>query len=113
MRLSLIALAATTIILSSCSSSIDPALTAQKIAEPYEPIPGVPLYPQRKQTSVSYSSTKSRSYSTTSYRYYKVRSGDTLWKVGQKTGVNWKTIQRANGLTNSNIWVGQTLKIPR
>lgn len=45
---------------------------------------------------------------------YKVRKGDTLGKIASKyRGVTVKQIQNANGLKNTNIRAGQTLKIPQ
>ncbi len=44
---------------------------------------------------------------------YKVRSGDTLWKIGQTFGISYLSIARANGLV-APYWlrVGQVLAIP-
>ncbi len=42
-----------------------------------------------------------------------VKSGDTLWKISQSTGVPVAQIAQYNGITNMNsIYVGQGLKIP-
>ena len=44
---------------------------------------------------------------------YKVKSGDTLSKIGTKLGVNWKDIASLNNIKSPyTIKVGQTLKIP-
>ncbi|WP_322802967.1 LysM peptidoglycan-binding domain-containing protein [Vibrio alfacsensis] len=43
---------------------------------------------------------------------YKVKSGDSLSMLAQKYGTTTKVIQRANGLSNNNIRVGQYLMIP-
>ena len=43
---------------------------------------------------------------------YKVKRGDSLSVLAQKYGTTTKVIQRANGLTNNNIRVGQYLMIP-
>lgn len=43
---------------------------------------------------------------------YKVKSGDTLDKLSRQFGTTVKAIQAANGLTDSRIKVGQSLKIP-
>lgn len=43
---------------------------------------------------------------------YTVSSGDTLNRVAYKHGVNVAELQAANGLTNSNIRIGQKLRIP-
>ncbi len=42
-----------------------------------------------------------------------VKSGDTLWKISQSTGVPVAQIAQYNGITNmASIYVGQGLKIP-
>lgn len=44
---------------------------------------------------------------------YTVQIGDTLLKIGQSFGVDWRLIAEANGLINPNlILVGDVLKIP-
>ncbi|QQL44690.1 LysM peptidoglycan-binding domain-containing protein [Sulfuriroseicoccus oceanibius] len=43
---------------------------------------------------------------------YTVVRGDSLWKISRKFGVSVGAIQRANGISGSNIQIGQTLKIP-
>ncbi len=47
----------------------------------------------------------------TQSRYYTVVSGDTLSGIGQKLGVNWKTIASLNGISSPyTIYPGQKLK---
>lgn len=46
---------------------------------------------------------------------YTVVAGDTLWGIAQKklgSGARWQEISKLNGLTSTNIVVGQKLKIP-
>ena len=44
---------------------------------------------------------------------YKVRSGDSLWKIARKFGVSVKAIRRANGMgRKSGLRPGQRLVIP-
>ena len=46
---------------------------------------------------------------------YVVQKGDTMWGIAVKwcgKGWKWTEIQKANGLKNSNIYVGQVLKLP-
>ena len=53
----------------------------------------------------------SKKPSTSNTRTYTVKSGDTLSEIGQKLGVNWKTIARKNGISSPyTIYVGQKLK---
>ena len=47
------------------------------------------------------------------YRNHKVVKGDTLYGLSRKYGVSVSAIQKANGLSGSNIRAGATLKIPR
>lgn len=45
---------------------------------------------------------------------YTVKSGDSLYEIGIKTGVDWKKIAEANNLEEPyNLTVGQELKIPK
>jgi LysM repeat protein len=46
-------------------------------------------------------------------KVYRVRSGDSLARIGQRFGVPWGKIKRANNLTSNTIHVGQVLVIPR
>jgi len=42
---------------------------------------------------------------------YKVRRGDNLWKIARKFGTTTKTIMAVNGLSGTNLSIGQTLRI--
>lgn len=45
---------------------------------------------------------------------HQVRSGETLWEIGQRYGVSHQEIARLNGLRDANkIEIGQQLRIPR
>lgn len=47
------------------------------------------------------------------YKYYKVKSGDTLSSIAKYNGVSTHYLASVNGIANPNhIYVGQTLKIP-
>lgn len=71
------------------------------ISSPYTIYPGQVL-------KISGSSSSSSSSST---RTYTVKSGDTLSEIGQKLGVNWKTIASKNGISSPyTIYPGQKLK---
>lgn len=43
---------------------------------------------------------------------YTVRSGDTLWGISKKHGTSVSALMKANDLTSSNIYPGQTFNIP-
>lgn len=54
--------------------------------------------------------------STTSYTTYTVKKGDSLWGIAKKLlgkGNKYPQIQKANGLKNTLLRVGQKLKIPK
>lgn len=46
------------------------------------------------------------------YITYTVRSGDTLWLLANRYGTTVDAIRKANGLTGSNLSIGQVLRIP-
>lgn len=52
-----------------------------------------------------------KSSRTASISVYKVRKGDTLNEISEKTGKSVKTIMRKNALTGSNLTIGQKLKL--
>lgn len=57
-----------------------------------------------------------KSNNDTSFFYYKVCSGDTLWNLAEKylgNGSRYQEIKIINGLLNDTIYVGDTLKIPK
>jgi murein DD-endopeptidase MepM/ murein hydrolase activator NlpD len=43
---------------------------------------------------------------------YKVEDGDSLSRIARKTGVTVAALKAANGLSDGNIRIGQTLKVP-
>ncbi|RLJ71437.1 murein DD-endopeptidase MepM/ murein hydrolase activator NlpD [Hydrogenivirga caldilitoris] len=46
------------------------------------------------------------------YIKYRVRRGDSLQRIAQKFGVNWRDIKAANRLRSDVIRVGQLIKVP-
>ena len=51
----------------------------------------------------------------TSYTVYTIKKGDTLWGIAKKylgTGTRYKEIMTLNGMKNTGIRAGRTLKIP-
>lgn len=74
--------------------------SANNISSPYTIYPGQVLKIPGKGSSPSESS-----------RTYTVKSGDTLSEIGEKLGVNWKTIAEKNGISSPyTIYPGQVLK---
>lgn len=58
-------------------------------------------------------SSSSQSSNNASRSTYTVKSGDTLSGIGQKLGVNWKSIASANNISSPyTIYAGQILTIP-
>ena len=52
---------------------------------------------------------------STSYITYTVKKGDTLWGIAQRflgNGNDWKKIAELNGISGSNIYIGDKIKIP-
>ena len=47
-----------------------------------------------------------------SFSYHTVSKGDTLYSLARKFGVSVRSIQQANGMSGTNIRIGQSLKIP-
>ncbi len=43
---------------------------------------------------------------------HKVHSGDSLWILARRYGTTTKKIQELNGLKNTNLYIGQRLKVP-
>ena len=67
--------------------------------------------PSRAQVANSLESGSPPSRSTGNYQ---IRSGDTLWKIARRNGVDVKDLQRCNpGLDPRKLRVGKTLVIPR
>ena len=73
----------------------------------------------QKQAMIGKSSTPSEKPKAkpldSSYVYYKVRKGDTLWEISQKyTGISSNEIMRLNKLKNDHsLYIGQQLKIKK
>lgn len=47
-----------------------------------------------------------------SYKTHTIVKGDTLYGLSRKYGTSVSSIQKANGISGSNIRIGQTLRIP-
>ncbi|KAA3602176.1 MAG: LysM peptidoglycan-binding domain-containing protein [Calditrichaeota bacterium] len=59
----------------------------------------------------SSSNSPSQNYSLENAKTHKVRNGESLWTISQKYGVSINQIKSWNGLSSSNIKIGQKLKI--
>lgn len=79
----------------------DSVVTTQEVAQ--QPAPAAPV---KKNTPAK----KSKS----NFATHTVKKGDTLYRIAQKyKGVTVADIQRANGMSGTDLKVGQKLKIPR
>ncbi len=72
--------------------------------------PGQVLKVPHSKTTERYAKSKTRK--KVKGRYYRVKRGDTLWKIARKVGVSVKALKRANNLVTTRIKPGQVLKIP-
>jgi len=85
---------------------------------PYQPLPGVNAAPTPQPPLASdpaaavFSSGGSAAAPTTGGTSYTVVAGDSLWKLAKKNNTTVQAIQTANGLSDTNIRIGQTLIIP-
>lgn len=69
----------------------------------------IPLPPTPMPTATATATATLSPASTT----YVVRAGDTLFSIAKRYGVTVEAIMAANRLSNFNIYIGQTLIIPR
>jgi membrane-bound lytic murein transglycosylase D len=56
-------------------------------------------------------STTPTTATNTSYDYHKVKSGETLGTIASRYGTTVREVQLINGLSSTNIYVGQRLKV--
>ena len=78
---------------------------------------GIKHTAQNTKASASQNKTSNTTQSTEKvdgYISYRVQSGDSLYAIAKKyPGITAKKIQEANGLTTTNLRIGQILKIPQ
>lgn len=69
---------------------------------------------QAKPSGTSAGTASKNAVNEQNFISYKVKSGDSLYAIAKKyPGISAKRIQEVNGLTNSNLRIGQVLKIPQ
>ena len=73
------------------------------------------IYKNGVGPAASSSGAKGSAQTTTSggYKYYTVKSGDTLSGIANKCGISLNTLRKLNGLTTSNIFPGTKLKVKK
>lgn len=71
-----------------------------------------PVGPKNNVTDTQTVVTPLKSTPKPSYRYYRVKSGDTLSEIARKQHVSIAAIKKANHLRSDTIQIGQSLKIP-
>jgi len=90
-------------------------------AAPYQPLPGVnpppspqpPLSPSVPSLTPSSAGAPSAPGTpSVGGTPYKIVAGDSLWALAKKHNVTVEALQAANGMTDSNIRIGQTITIP-
>lgn len=64
-----------------------------------------------KSTTKTSNKTAAVKATATSSTTYKVAKGDTLWSIAKKYGVSVSALQKANNLSSSLIYIGQSLKL--
>ena len=79
-----------------------PTPTPRPVVKP-APKPKPVLKPKPKPTPVKVAP---------KFKVYKVVKGDTLYGLSRKYGVSVSAIQKANGMSGTNIGIGKSLKIP-
>lgn len=56
---------------------------------------------------------KTKTYRSSDGKYYRVKRGDTLWKIARELRVSVRSLKRVNNLRGTIIKPGQVLKIPK
>jgi len=84
---------------------------------PYQPLPGVnpapsPQPPLASDSGASAFSSGGSAAPTVGGTSHTVVAGDSLWKLAKTNNTTVEAIQAANGITDTNIRIGQTLTIP-
>jgi LysM repeat protein len=105
------ALAALTLALAGCRGGSTPAATPGPDG-PATPVPTATPFAQAPVPTIV-SGPSGAPIGGTSEVTYVVEAGDALSIIAERFGVSVSVIQEANGLTGTDIFVGQTLRIPR
>jgi LysM repeat protein len=83
-------------------TSVSTEIAAQEKAEPTKP----------GDNKSEESSPESKPAPVKNYKIYKVKRGDTLWKIAVSNGMTLEEIRKLNGFkSNTKIQVGQKVKV--
>ncbi|MGB1204940.1 MAG: LysM peptidoglycan-binding domain-containing protein [Chitinophagales bacterium] len=91
--------------LTSNSLYVGQQLVIGKISQPSTP-------PSNNSTTNTTTTSPSSGTTASNFTFYKVQSGDTLWKIAQKFGVSVDSIKNTNNLSSNSLALGQQIKIP-
>ncbi|MFT6243512.1 MAG: membrane-bound lytic murein transglycosylase D [Salibacteraceae bacterium] len=69
------------------------------------------MFVKVNQPEIEQTTSPSTTPTNTSYDYHKVKSGETLGTIASRYGTTVREVQRINGLSSTNIYVGQRLKV--
>jgi hypothetical protein len=84
-------------------------LSAHKLVKLSESSPSKKIRSRSKKRKIKHR----KSHRRRSYQSYRVRRGDSIWKLARKWHVSETSIKRLNHLKTSRIDYGQTLLIPK
>lgn len=83
----------------------EPAAHPKKFSTVYVPV-------EHKERAVAYLSSSDVKEYTSYYTYYKIRRGDSWYKIAKRYGISHHTLKRYNGKSSNLLRPGARIKIP-